>query len=259
MSKPIIMRFYKVDINCFCSTAYAKGFPLDEQLDAIVSFLEAHGPIESVARRTNLDKITKTHVFKGSCFIIFKDAETCKKFVEADSIKYKDTELIRKLKNDYFEDKKKEVQDKRKKAKNKNDVAATNTAEKASFPKGAVLHFTGLKDQTISREEIKEQLKKIDDTEIAFIDFNKGDTEGYIRFSKENTAAEVFKKLTDGILEVGETKIQFKVLEGSDEENFLKKSVEAANKRRANSKKGKKRKGNFSNTVSRNRPKKVRD
>lgn len=228
-------------------------------MDSIVTFLEPYGPIESCTRRTNLDKITKKHVFKGSCFIIFKDAETCKKFVEAESIKYKDTELIRKFKNDYFEDKKKEIQEKRNKnKKQKNEAPAGNKVAKSSFPKGAVLHFTGLnKDQTISREEIKEQLKKIDDSEVAFIDFNKGDTEGYIRFVAENAASEVFKKLNDGVLEVGDTKINFKVLEGDDEENFLKKTADAVNKRRENSNRGKKRKGNFSNSGPRNRGKRA--
>lgn len=229
--------------------AYAKGFPLDEELDAIVTFLDAYGPIESVARRTNVDKITKKHVFKGSCFIIFKDVETCKKFVEADSIKFKDTELIRKFKNDYFEQKKKEIQDKRKKGKKQDDESAVaNIVEKSSFAKGAVLHFSGLnKNQSITREEIKEQLKKIDSAEIAYIDFNKGETEGYIRFAEENKASEVFQKLNDGVLEVSETKITFKVVKGQDEEDYLKKTVEAVNKRRVNAKKvgGKKRKGNF--------------
>lgn len=241
--------------------AYAKGFPLDEQLDDIVTFLDAYGPIESVTRRTNVDKITKKHVFKGSCFIIFKDAETCKKFVEAESIKFKDTELLRKLKNDYFEDKKKEVQDRRKKGKKQNDEPPpSNKLKKSSFPKGAVLHFSGLtENQSISREEIKEQLKKIDDAEIAFIDFNKGDTEGYIRFAGENTASEVFKKLNDGVLEVGETKITFKVLEGKEEEEFLNKTADALNKRRANFGKGKKRKGNFNNSGQRNRQKKLKE
>lgn len=200
-------------------------------------------------------------MFKGSCFIIFKDAETCKKFVEAESIKYKDTELIRKFKNDYFEGKKKEIQEKRKNnKKQKDEPTPANKIEESSFPKGAVLYFTGLSEnQTISREEIKEQLKKIDDSEIAYIDFNKGDTEGYIRFTAGNVAAEVFKKLPDGELEVGETKIKFKVLEGEEEENFLKKTADAVNKRRENSKKGKKRKGNFSNFGSKNKSKKSKE
>lgn len=200
-------------------------------------------------------------MFKGSCFIIFKDAETCKKFVEAESIKYKDTELLRKFKNDYFEDKKKEIQEKRKKDKKKNNEApAANKVEESSFPKGAVLHFTGLSDdKTISREEIKEQLKKVDDAEIAYIDYNKGDSEGYIRFVAENAATEVFKKLKDGELEIGETKLKFKILEGEEEDKFLKKTADALNKRREVSRKGKKRKGNFSSSGPRNKAKKAKE
>lgn len=227
---------------------------MDEQLDSIVTFLEPYGPVESCIRRTNLDKITKKHVFKGSCFIIFKDVETCKKFVEAESIKYKDTELIRKFKNDYFEGKKKEIQEKRNNKKQKKEHPAANKVEESSFPKGAVLHFTSLNEtQTVSREDIKEQLKKVDSSEISYIDYQKGDTEGYIRFATQNAAVEVFKKLKDGELEVEGTKIIFKVLEGEDEENFLKKTADAVNKRRENAKKGRKGKGNFGNSGSRNK------
>lgn len=235
---------------------------MDEELDSIVSFLEPYGPVDSCYRRTYIDKITKQHLFKGSCFIIFKDLETCKKFVEAESIKFKDTELIRKFKNDYFEEKKKEIQERQKKnKKQKRDPLPTNAVEESTFPKGAILHFSGLKEnQNVSREEIKEQLKKIDDVEISYIDYNKGDTEGHIRFSKENAAVELFKKLTDGEMEVGDAKIKFKVLEGDEEKNFLKDTANAINKIRQNSKRAKKRRGDkFGDSGPKNKTKKIQD
>ncbi|VEN56681.1 unnamed protein product, partial [Callosobruchus maculatus] len=157
-------------------TAYAKGFPLDEDLNNIINFLEPYGPIESCNRRS-----TKDHKFKGSCFIIFKDIETCKKFVEAESIKYKDTELIRKMQADYFAEKKKEIEDKKKAKKEKKQAAEEKPQKPLEFPKGAILHFTGLQEgESLTREEIKDKVKEIGDMETAFIDFKKGDLEGRI-------------------------------------------------------------------------------
>lgn len=240
-------------------SAYAKGFPLDEKLDNIVNFLEPYGPIESCMRRTLLDKATKQHIFKGSCFIIFKDVETCKKFIEAESIKYNDTELIRKWKNNYVEEKKQEFQDKKNKKEKKEKKENPPEDKKFDFPKGAILHFTcskeGTEEQNIVREEIKEEIKKIGEIEASFIEYSKGDTEGYVRLPTENAAVEFMKKLPESAeLTIGETKLKLRALEGEEEEEFLKKTTNSLNKRRQNMKaKGKKRRGNFADNGPRNK------
>lgn len=172
-------------------------------------------------RRTNLDKTTKKYSFKGSCFIIFKDKETCKKFVEEESIKYKDTELIRKWKGDYLEEKSKEVQERRKSKKEKKGSTEVTAEPKFNFAKGAVLHFTGIeKDQTLTREEIKDKIKEVGEIETAYIDYNKGDLEGHVRLPIENSATEFYKKLDDGLLEIGDIKLKFRVVDSNEEEEF---------------------------------------
>lgn len=230
--------------------AYAKGFPLDEELDEIVKLLETHGPIEAVMRRTYLDKISKERKFKGSCFIIFKDIELCKKFVEADSIEYKDTELIRKWQADYIEEKRNEIDNRKKNKQSKQKANVVAEQKKPSFPKGAVLHFTGIKDdQMLTWEEIKEKVKEVADIDASYIDFRKGDLEGYIRLPAENSAVEFHKKLTDSKLTIGNIDLVVKVLEGEEEEEFLKKAAESVSQRRekqkGNKKQNRKRKGNF--------------
>lgn len=231
-------------------TAYAKGFPTDEKLDDIITFLEPYGPIDSCTKRIKLDLATKQHHFKGSCFIIFKDIETCKKFIELESVKYKDVELIRKWKNDYIEEKKKQIQDKKEARKNKKKKEPAVEEKKITFPKGTVLHFSGIKeDQTVTREEIKEKIKEVSEIVVSFVDYSKGDIEGFIRLPKENNATEVFSKLKDGELEIGEIKLKFRVVEGEEEEEFLKKSSDSISKNRQKKNhfkgKGKKRRGNF--------------
>lgn len=236
--------------------AYVKGFPLDEDLNNIINFLEPHGPIESCIRRT-----TKDHKFKGSCFVVFKDIETCKKFVELEELKYKDVDLIRKWQNVYTEEKKKEVEEhkKNKQAKKQAQAAANAKPPKpVEMPKGAVLFFDGIeKEQTLTREEIKERIREVGNLEVAYIDFNKGDLEGYARFGAENCAVKFAEKLKDGQFTIGEIKLKVKVLENEEEEQYLKKTIEAIatmrqklgqNKFGGRNSRGnnRKRKGNFS-------------
>jgi len=225
-------------------TAYAKGFPLDESLDDIMSFLEPHGPVISCAKRTYLDKATKEQNFKGSCFIVFKDLENCKKFIEAESIKYKDTELVRKWQTAYIDEKRQEIQDRKnkRKKKKKEDRGKVEEPPKLTFPKGAILHFTGITDeQVLTREEIKNKVAEINESEPAYIDYNKGDKEGYVRMPKENGAVEFCKKLTDdGLVEVGDAKLTFKTLEGEVEDAYLQKTIEVMANRRQFQKKGRK-------------------
>ncbi|KAL3280818.1 hypothetical protein HHI36_004049 [Cryptolaemus montrouzieri] len=241
-------------------TAYAKGFPSDEELPDILTFFEPYGPIESCIRRTY--KKENEYIFKGSCFIIFKDIETCKKFIDAENIKYKDVDLIRKWQEDYYKEKRAEIEELKKNKKEKKLAKQKESEEKEKkdieFPKGAVLFFNGITEgTTITREEIKDKFREVGDVEVSYIDFKKGDTEGYVRLPNENDAVEFFKKLTDGELEVGEAKLKFKVLEGEEEEEHLKKSAEAIvkmRKQQKNNKFGRKRKGNYGG----NNPKKAR-
>lgn len=183
--------------------------------------------------------------------------ETGKKFIEAESVKYKDVELIRKWKNDYMEMKRQQIAD-RKKTKERKHEPAIEEKKQLNFPKGAVLHFSGIKeDQKISREDIKEKLKEIGDIDKLYIDFCRGDTDGHVRFATENAAVECLKKLTDGELEIGEIKLKCKVLEGDEEEQFLETAVKSINTMRQNARKmkGRKRRGNFGDQGPRNKRK----
>lgn len=207
--------------------------------------MEPYGPVESVNRRA-----TKDHKFKGSCFIIFKDEETCKKFIELESVKYKETELIRKFQEVYFADKKKEIEERKRSKKEKKDKADDRQQKPIEYPKGAIIHFSGLEEgQTLTREEIKEKIKEIGDVDVPYVDFTKGDLEGYVRFPEENSAVEFHKKLTDGEMEVEKFKLKTKVLEGEEEEAYLKKTSDAVleirKKQKQNSRNNRKRKGNF--------------
>lgn len=156
--------------------------------------------------------------------------------------------MIRKWQSDYFEEKKKEIEERKKikeEKKQRNNVSS-KPEKKIDFPKGAVVHFTGIKEgQCLTREEIKEKIKEVADLNCSFVDFKKGDLEGYVRLGAENLANELFKKLDDGKLKIGDIELSVRVLEGDEEEEFLKKTVDSVTKQREKSKKNRKRRGNF--------------
>ncbi|KAF5295433.1 hypothetical protein FQA39_LY13094 [Lamprigera yunnana] len=218
-------------------TAYAKGFPMDEPLDDIIKFIEAdHGSLESCVKRSYLDKALKERKFKGSCFIIFKTLDDCKKFVEAESLKYKDTELIRKFQGAYLEGKKQEFLDRKNKKKKFKEVVPK---VEIKLPKGIIFHFSGVPTgHILTREEIKDKIVEINEAPPSYIGYNKGDTEGYVRMTNENEAVEFYKKLSDGILEVGDLKLPVRVLEGEEEVEHVKQITEIMQKKRQSVKKG---------------------
>ena len=97
----------------------------------------------------------------------------------------------------------------------------------------------GFKDTT-SREDIKEVLgEDIDcDEAIAFVDFERGKTSGYIRFKEENAAKDLAEKLSekhkDDKLKVKEAEIEFKLLEGDEENEYLEKAAADIKQRKNN-------------------------
>merc|ERR1711970_462938 len=105
---------------------------------------------------------------KGSVFITFKTGEAATEFVENKDFKYKDSPLVIKFQKDYFEEKSKE-NEARKKGKSFKDKDSVKTEEAKeekvepkddiTLPKGATLKLTGLGGE-ITREDIKEVLQE---------------------------------------------------------------------------------------------------
>jgi len=241
-------------------TAYAKGFDkentkMDELLD---HYAVADPTIVNITMRwfKNNDK---TRGFKGSVFLTFRTEEDCKKFVEAETNKYKDTVLeMCMYQKDYVEMKRKEYEEKKGKNKGKKEGKEDNKPQKEAepekdkavdLPRGAVLKITGLGGE-ITREDIKDKLAKefevnIDKTEgdVAFVTYQKGEEEAMIRFKKENFAKELLEKINKAEkFVVMEKEATVSVLEGEEETTFLENSLKEM-KSMLNNKKNHKRKG----------------
>ena len=171
--------------------------------------------------------------------------------------------------SDYLEEKDKEFEDKKKqrreekqsqkKAKefarggDSKEDEKDESSENIELPLGAVLELQGFTENgDTKREDIKEKLVEdfeIEATSVAFVYYNKGETNAKLRFQNEGAAkklAVVMKeKLGDKQWSVKDTEIQYKVLEGDEESSFLQQCKKDIAERKLQGKKSHKRRGGF--------------
>lgn len=218
-------------------TVYVKGFASEDgtQMSELLEFFEPFEKITNIVMRKYHDKATKKYLFKGSVLVTFANKEQCAEFLKKDKLVYKDKPLIRKMQDDYFEEKKAE----RKKKDKKKEEEKLDTSH---LPKGASVHLDGFGKET-SRETIRETILKLDESlEIAFIDYQKTDSSGIVRFAAEDTGKKFLEKLTDNKIKIDEEEITVRLLEGEEELEYLRKVVKDQNARRSQ---GNKHKGRF--------------
>ncbi|KAK6623458.1 hypothetical protein RUM43_009310 [Polyplax serrata] len=206
---------------------YCKGFPLDYTMNDLIEFFNAFGAFENIIMRKYKDKLTKSFKFKGSVFVTYATKEKAKEFLDLPDVKCKDKELIRMWQLEQIEQKKQEIlTNKLKRSKKAGDAAGDEKELKESFPKGATLHLQG--DYTnLTREDIKEAFNKLG-YETAFVAFNKGEKEAHIRLNREDAGKDFVEKEGKEI-DVAGSKLEARLLEGEEEEQFLRKAMEDRN------------------------------
>lgn len=75
-----------------------------------------------------------------------------------------------------------------------NDEDQTSGSDN-KLPKGSVIYFSNA-FKTCTREDIKECLNKFN-ADIAYIDYQRGQTEGWVRLQGENTAVPLLEKINE--------------------------------------------------------------
>ena len=126
-------------------------------------------------------------------------------------------------------------------------------SEDVELPLGTVLQLEGFAENgDTKREDIKDKLIEefgIDANSVAFVYYNKGETNAKLRFQHENAAKNLVnlmkEKLIDKKFLVKDTEIEFKVLEGEEETNFLEQCKKDIRERKLQGKKSHKRRGGF--------------
>jgi len=236
-------------------TVYLKGFEkTNTTLDDLLGFFAKYDNVIHVNRRTWIDRKDDSRNFKGSVFVTFKDKASAEAFMALESVKNPEgEELVRKWQTEYFEEKSKELEekrakkssDKRSKAKiveeqgKKDEAEKEKVAEENKLPKGATMFMEGFKDDT-KREDIKEALKEqfeVDDKAFAFMEFERGQTSGYVRFIEENAAIDLAAKIKEKLgetekLKIKEAEIDFRVLEGQEESDHLDNALKVMKMRK---------------------------
>lgn len=181
-------------------TAYAKGFPLDWKYpDVEKYFRNSFENVEDITMRNYYDYKVGLRKFKGSVFVTFKTQEQAIDFVLKPDVKCGEKFLLRYMQERYIELKRSENEKRNERKKARQSLAETKqTNGEKPLPRGAVVHFVGA-EGNISREDIKFSIKKVESILIvAFVNFNKGDKEGDIRFNNENDGKKFLEKLEEG-------------------------------------------------------------
>jgi lupus La protein len=200
---------------------YVKGFPPEATIDTLLEFFKPYD-VEGIQMRRMINK-----KFKGSVFATFMTKEGCEKFLQLDTLKYGETDLLRETKEGYLKRKVeeraqfKEEKRKRKEGQEQNkdgdDVKDENAAP--DFEKGSVLRMTGCNDKT-TREDIRELFEKFGI--VGWIDFGRGDTDAWVRFDSPvaQEALDKARKESDGKIIIKGTEVDATVIEGDEEVQY---------------------------------------
>jgi len=212
-------------------TVYVKGLPMDSTLDSLTNFFTGFGVVECVRMRRLKDK-----TFKGSVFVTFSTIEQAKLLLGSKPTLGSDEPLHLEEMNDYAARKRNERQAGKRKRKpddgeaaedatpaqetngEKKEAAETKPAarqakrNRGEYDKGLIVKFSGVAPE-MTVPQLKEWFNK--PGKALFIDFFRGQQEGFIRYGDEATANKAVEELSAEKKEHDGKPIQFVKLEGA--------------------------------------------
>ncbi|CAF0825707.1 unnamed protein product [Brachionus calyciflorus] len=237
-AKPLPENLSEFETNLKQNTVYVKGFAPEMTLDELYGFFEQHGKVLQIFMR----RLPATKQFKGSVFVTFETNEQMKAFMDLEEVKHDDNVLQRELQEDYLKRKgpqfekfkeakaKKEAQ-KEEKLKQKQEAEEAYLKEQQVL--GAILHVKNLPSDA-TRESLKELFDN--HAKVKYVDFNKGQIEGFVRFNEENQAKQVLEKA--GEIKLKDSVLELRVLEGEEEQNYWREIIRRLSESRSKSKSG---------------------
>lgn len=240
-ARPLPENLSEFETNLKQNTIYVKGFPSEMSLDDLYTFFEEHGKVLQIYMR----RFPATKQFKGSVFVTFETNEQMKKFMEMEEVKHNDQVLFKELQEDYLKRKAPQLEkikeNKAKKEQLKEEkIKQQQEAEEAYLKRqkipGAILHV-----KNIPLDSSRESLKEVFDNyaKVKYSDFSKGQTEGFLRFSEENKAKEIFETVKE--LKMNDQVLELRVVEGEEEENYWKQIIQRLSEKKNKSFKGNRR------------------
>jgi len=253
-SKPIPASQAELEQLLRNRTVYVKGFPKNSpsqiKLDDLLIFFEKYGATDNIQMQRNF----KTKEFNGCVFVVFPTDEEAKHFVslskQTPPIKYNDQSILECELQDNFlkrkeqetgadgssskanvsirEQRQQEKQMKKDKRKEEMDKKTNQHAEKLNREQmsGALIHIKNMPEDG-TRELIKAKFSPF--TKLPWIDYNKGETQAWVRLNEAFTAKDVLDKVLaayGGKLEINSTEVEPRVVEGEEELKFWKEANE---------------------------------
>jgi lupus La protein len=221
---------------------YAKKFPLDASVDSVKTFFAPYGKVLSVRLRYYMsDKKRKP---KGSAIVEFStEAEAAA--VLHQKLKVGDADLHIQTLESWEQEKKQEAEEKKKKRKDApkpetDEAEEEDSEEKKDLPNGylsdSVVKIESIKSEGVSREDIMAAFKGIN-IETRFVDFNRGQTEAFVRLTTGGAAAAA-QALSDKALELGGQRVVVHAITEAEANEYFTKVHEARQQKGGKGRKG---------------------
>lgn len=225
----MVGRKHKLDLEAAAAKVDARSlhvrpFPWRTTMEDIETTFKDVGKLLSIRLRRH----PATKDFKGSAFLEFETEEEAHRVQELD-IMHKGAKLVMEKKVDAMEREKEEEKEAAARA-----AAAPVSEAPASATEGKMPDYTpgvivevkieGEVPETFQREDLKELLGGVE-AGVKFIEYVKGQNEGYIRFDTPEHANAALEKVGDGIDHEGKS-IQISLLEGEAEVQYWRKVEE---------------------------------
>jgi lupus La protein len=209
--------------------AHTKGWPATVTIEQVSAALSQFGKVQSVRLRKRKDKSPK-----DSAFVEFSTQDELKSAAEAGKVAFEDKEIVVKTKKAWFDGKKAEKDEQKRNKKRKpegepqqneqDDDNKKPKREESNLPKGTIVAVKGMGPET-TREIAKEVFGAYGT--VAFVDFSKGDTDGYVRMSTAEEAEKVVKECDK---ELDGKKPELSLVSGEAESEYWKKLEASRNK-----------------------------
>lgn len=207
------------EVDTIKCSAYLKGFPQEYTLDQIEAFL-AENNITNV-KAIRMRRVPSSKTFKGSVFLEFATPEEAEAFA-ANKLKLNEVEMVALTKAAYL-DQKMQERNAQKKAKAEGASSSSTSAPK-EIPKGCILRIEGI-GAGASREDLTSICGQFG--EIAYVDFQRDLSDGFVRFADPESAKKALATLTEAKTEFKGAVPTLRLLEGEEEELYIAKSIEA--------------------------------
>lgn len=205
-------------------TLYMAGFPETYTIDTVQDFF-TEKDVNTVFIKLKTDDERK---FKGSIFVETNTQEEADRLLNSEELKCEENVIKVVTRDDHFKEK-----DAEKKKNGDNGDKESEDDPKFNRKSGCVIHFKGAGENT-SREDLKEIFGV--HAPIAWVDFNRGETQGFVRFSEDGAAQKVIdaikEKNEDGKLAINGVETELKVIEGEEEDKYWKMVAEDMKKQR---------------------------